>query len=356
MAPKNSDTPYITGTCQLGLHEGEQIRNYREEPLAFCRGQWSTHLHGQHTHHKCGCACHALITEIMQLDKKSISRIIKGAETGMEHEFLAEMCATSTEVVARILRNPEWFSEIVWTPGERVWFTTGKWWRDDDKGVRPVEKYWHPWEDSTWRSTKSSLGSDEVTVVTAEQRDETLAEQGELTPNQMRVRRAITVGILPPNPDYVVTGRAAKREGVSHEQALARGLKQMGLTLREGVEVEDSEDTTKQGNTRVARQLEREVKEVCDMYTLGLMPDVIMLTTSEIAKAISVDNPPSTGAITNVLKRWHEVGFAVHETGPHRFGGYTAEGIQLGVNKLYARAGRDARGAATRALHTFHRR
>lgn len=308
MAPKVANV-YITGFCQSGLHEGEQHRNYRGEPLAFCRGQWVSSLHGQHTQHKCGCPCHVGITEIYEMAGR-----------------------------------------------DRVWPETGKWWKANDPGVVPVEPFVRPWADpSRMSDTKALNSSSEVVVVTANQRAKEMEERGELTPNQMRILRAIRVGILPPNPDYVQSG--PRRGGdMRQDKLVADGLKHMGLTLREGVDFGDDDQDAPNRELRAAGQLEREVKEVCDLYTIGLMPDVFQLTAGEIAKAINADNPPSTGAITNVLKRWHEVGFAVHATGPHRFDGYTPDGIELGVEGLYARKGRADRGTMLSAMHSFRRR
>lgn len=51
--------------------------------------------------------------------------------------------------------------------------------------------------------------------------------------------------------------------------------------------------------------------------------------------------PPSQGAIQNVLGRWKQLGFANVETDrPTRFTGYTEEGIRLGLENLKARAKR----------------
>jgi hypothetical protein len=351
---KSLPSGYVTGYCQTGMHEGEQVRNYRGEPMQFCRGDWTTHLHGTHTKHSCVCGCHDVITRVMKLDRKAILRIIKGSVTGLETELLAEMCDTDPDVVERIARQPEFFTSVEWEPGERIWFS-GKWWRDDDEGLVPVEQFVRPWEDPSYGLNRAQAASEVAPTVTANQREEELAEKGELTKDQMRVRRAIKVGILPPNPDYVESGRRGSSK-VSEEQALATGLKHLGLSLREGLDLDGEAPDGESKNLRKAGQLEREVKEVCDRFTIGLMVDVTELTATEIAKAINVDNPPSTGAITNVLKRWAEVRFAVHLTGPHRFGGYTPEGIEQGIAGLTASQGRSARGAATKALHTFHRR
>lgn len=307
MAAKTLNT-YVTGFCLNGHHEGEQHRNYRGEPMEFCRGQWMTNLHGSRTQHKCGCPCHAGITEVF----KSVGR-------------------------------------------ERVWPESGKWWRADDEGLQPVEKFVRPWEDPTLTSNSAALKSAaEVVVVTANQREEQLAAEGGLSKNQMRIRRAIMAGILPPNPDYIASG-PKKGADTRQTKLVADGLAQMGLRLRDDLAL-DGDDAEAGKRLRTSGQLEREVKEVCDLYTIGLMPEVFQLTASKIAKAIDSDNPPSTGAITNVLKRWDEVGFAVHATKPHRFDGYTPKGIELGVERLYAQKGRAERYAALTKQHTFHRR
>lgn len=346
-------TGYITGFCQNGNHEGEHRRNYRGEPMQFCRGEWTTHLHGTHTQHSCACGCHEVMTRAMSLDVKSVARIIKGANTGLEFDLLAEMCDTTPDVVERVAAQAEFFSSPSRQPGERVWFT-GKWWREDDEGIVPVEQYVRPWDDPAYVASRARIEAEIAPTVTANQHEEKLAESGELTKDQIRVRKAISVGILPPHPDYVRAG-GGRNSGISEAQALSTGLKHLGLSLKEGVELDDAGEVAPR-SLRKSGQLEREVKEVCDRYTLGLLPDVDQLTTSEIASAINGDNPPSTGAITNVLKRWAEVGFAVHETGPHRFGGYTPEGIELGIAELHNRRDRSARGAATKALHTYRRR
>lgn len=243
--------------------------------MAFCRGMWTSIMPGQPPYvHNCECECHATITEMYQIAGR-----------------------------------------------ERVWPETGKWWKEDDPDLPEVPKFSGPWNDPSWYANKT----DNKRHVTASQVEARRAADGELTPDEKRVRKAIEHGMLPPNTDYVAEVKAvtASEDDLKKEAILA-----MGLTPKANL-AEAGESAGKTG-TRRSGQLEYEVKKICDKWALGLMPHVLTLTCSEIAKAINPSKPPSTGAITNVLLRWHEIGFAFHRSGPHRFEGYTPEGIKYG--------------------------
>lgn len=96
--------------------------------------------------------------------------------------------------------------------------------------------------------------------------------------------------------------------------------------------------------------LELEVKQVTDTYD----PDhPEPLTPHRIVKAIKANREgqgifdrrdPSTGAVTDILKRWREIGFANLAEKPQRFVGYTDEGMAHGLAAL-RHAGAEARKA-----------
>ncbi|MEU4066700.1 hypothetical protein AB0F25_30680 [Streptomyces wedmorensis] len=81
-------------------------------------------------------------------------------------------------------------------------------------------------------------------------------------------------------------------------------------------------------------QLNFDVKIACDGYFLGAYPDIEVLNCTKIAQLIDPQSPPSTGAITNVLRRWSKYGFAVIEEAPLRFVTYTQAGLRLGYDEL----------------------
>lgn len=286
----------ISGACGHGHHEGEQHRNWKGTPMPFCRGRWVSTPPGQKPYqHDCKCVCHEKITAMFE-------------EVGRE----------------------------------RIWLETDKWWKADDEGLPERPHYWGPWNDPNWHV----VGPKRDRVVTASQVEERRASEGSLTPNEKRIRKAIEFKMLPPNPDYVTTTQIRPDE----EAVLRDHIRSLGLSPK-SPDVVAEEVGQQQG--RRSGQLEYEVKAVCDLWTIGLMPDVPILTCSEIARAINPAKPPSTGAITNVLARWDEIGFAVHERQPHRFGGYTPEGIQRGVTAMQAdreRTLRIVKGAKGRSL------
>lgn len=287
----------ITGFCLNGLHEGEKHRNHRGQPLAFCRGRWQeAPPFAMAFEHVCKCICHETITEMYE----SVGR-------------------------------------------ERIWPETGKWWKADDDGVVSAPEFRMPWNDPTWTDTRAK-----PTQVTASQIEAKKAEAGELTPRQKKLRKAIEFKLLPPNPDYVA---GVVKSATSETDYLGDKIREMGLTPKPDLQTRSAEPGM--SGFRRPGELEHQVKLVCDEWTIGLMPDTFQLTCAEIARAINPDSPPSTGAITKVLERWHEIGFAVHSVKPHRFDGYTQEGIELGINELRARRDRAARSSKSAASRTF---
>lgn len=100
---------------------------------------------------------------------------------------------------------------------------------------------------------------------------------------------------------------------------------------------------------RPAGALEFEVKLACDQWLLGGYSSTT-LTPIHISRIIGrTSKTPSTGAITNILVAWAELGFAVVElTSPRHFKGYTEAGVQLGIEKLRERKAAQ-NGAANRA-------
>lgn len=86
---------------------------------------------------------------------------------------------------------------------------------------------------------------------------------------------------------------------------------------------------------RVKGALEDEVRAVTDLWVALAMPQVVC-SPAWIAEKIDAENPPSTGAISAVLDRWVEYGFATMEKKPTRFTGYTEAGIKKGLHTMKA--------------------
>lgn len=86
--------------------------------------------------------------------------------------------------------------------------------------------------------------------------------------------------------------------------------------------------------------LQKDVKKITDKFTEGtlVIPDGKPLTPHRIAKLVQDMNkasePPSTGAVTAVLKRWEESGFATMNPKPFSFKKYTPKGIKLGISGI----------------------
>lgn len=90
-------------------------------------------------------------------------------------------------------------------------------------------------------------------------------------------------------------------------------------------------------------ELESWVKEVTDVWAVEKdRLCTVGYISNEIGRVKGI-NPPSQGAIQNVLFRWKDLGFAHIETArPMRFTGYTDDGIKFGLENMKARAKRQA--------------
>jgi hypothetical protein len=81
-------------------------------------------------------------------------------------------------------------------------------------------------------------------------------------------------------------------------------------------------------------QLLFDTKIAVDTWVLGAYPHIKVLNCSAIATLINEKMPPSTGAITNILRRWERVGFAHIGEGPLQFLRYTKAGVEHGFDAL----------------------
>lgn len=88
-------------------------------------------------------------------------------------------------------------------------------------------------------------------------------------------------------------------------------------------------------------ELESWVKEVTDVWAVEQEGRcTVGYISNEIGRTKGI-NPPSQGAIQNVLFRWKDLGFAHVKTDrPMRFTGYTDDGIKFGLENMKARAKR----------------
>lgn len=108
--------------------------------------------------------------------------------------------------------------------------------------------------------------------------------------------------------------------------------------------------------------LEKLIKSVTDAYAQGLITveDGAPLTPYRIARIIDerTGTKTSTGAVTECLKRWRDIGFAELASGddtPMAFAGYTDAAREHGLSALKARsraAKKEAKAAATAAAKT----
>lgn len=94
---------------------------------------------------------------------------------------------------------------------------------------------------------------------------------------------------------------------------------------------------------RAARgELEAWVREICDEFLVEKYGEFCTpaLVAEMVGKAKGI-NPPSSGAVDAVFKRWEAIGFAEIARKPTRFIAYTADGAKHGLEALKLRA-RDA--------------
>lgn len=82
---------------------------------------------------------------------------------------------------------------------------------------------------------------------------------------------------------------------------------------------------------RARGQLESEVMKVCDAWDQG---GPVSLPLSFIATQINEHEPPSVGAIREVMLRWVKYGFAALGVDPLSFQGYTTEGREKGLDVM----------------------
>jgi hypothetical protein len=85
-------------------------------------------------------------------------------------------------------------------------------------------------------------------------------------------------------------------------------------------------------------QLEAEVQVICNRAMMGEFDE--HCTAKFIAEQINPENPPSTGAIGAVFKRWEACGYAVINHSPVYFKRLTIEGMRDGLEVCKKRAGK----------------
>lgn len=108
--------------------------------------------------------------------------------------------------------------------------------------------------------------------------------------------------------------------------------------------------TTQSGAPKRERGgLELDVKSVTDAYVAGEIDlEGKPLTPHRIAALIGSRDevsPPSTGAVSNIVRRWGEIGFALVNDSPLAFKKYTAKGEKDGLDAVKAKAKEKAKAA-----------
>lgn len=120
---------------------------------------------------------------------------------------------------------------------------------------------------------------------------------------------------------------------------------------------EPAEGDSAEAKARRGRgELEADVKTICDQYVTGglVLPEGDHLTAHKIANNIkalhTLTEPPSSGAVTAVLERWKEIGYADLNDKPKAFKDYTDAGRTEGLTALKAKAAEEKRAnrAATK--------
>jgi len=97
--------------------------------------------------------------------------------------------------------------------------------------------------------------------------------------------------------------------------------------------------------------LEADVKHVTDAFSEGKLQlgDGELLTPHRIVTKMvemeSLDTKPSAGAVTNIIRKWIEIGFASAHPKPLAFKAYTAAGKKEGLDSLKAKAKAKAKKA-----------
>ncbi len=130
---------------------------------------------------------------------------------------------------------------------------------------------------------------------------------------------------------------------VASEAGLKGGIPEPAGQVPDKREVPMTDETPKAPTIRRARgRLEELVREVCDDITAGgltLPQGAAHWTPHRLATAVKDKFPasgvePSTGAISDTLKRWRNYGFAVVEDDPLAFVEYTEDGRTKGLSAL----------------------
>lgn len=94
------------------------------------------------------------------------------------------------------------------------------------------------------------------------------------------------------------------------------------------------------GERRQRGDLELQVKAICDDLVTGVLEIEQAHTPYRLAAAIGEkygDKAPSVGAVTAVLKRWEDIGFAVAAEKPYAFEAYTEDAATVGLAALRER-------------------
>ena len=103
---------------------------------------------------------------------------------------------------------------------------------------------------------------------------------------------------------------------------------------------EETAPKRKRQNLRPRGWLELDVKSITDRFVTGeiTLPEGQHMTPHRVAQLVkdleSLDEPPSSGAVAAVFKRWDELGFAQIGTKPVAFIDYTDEGRSVGLSAL----------------------
>lgn len=112
---------------------------------------------------------------------------------------------------------------------------------------------------------------------------------------------------------------------------------------------------TRTKNARERGALELDVKDVTDAFDDGEieLEEGQTLTPHRIARLIAdrdgLDKPPSTGAITNIIKKWDEIGYALTHDKPLAYKRISARGKKEGLDTLKDKAKEKAKAERAKA-------
>jgi hypothetical protein len=145
--------------------------------------------------------------------------------------------------------------------------------------------------------------------------------------------------------EEVAATKKATKKATSKKASSKKATTKKATTKKAAVKKESTGPRITKAGTpaRERGSLELDVKSVTDAFAAGKieLPEGKTLTPHRISQLIASRDDveaPSTGAVSNVIKRWNEIGFALTDEKPLAFRRYSAKGEKDGLETLKAKA------------------